>query len=330
MREPAFWWRDGAAGTLLAPLGALYGAVTGARMRRAGADAGVPVVCIGNLTLGGSGKTPTAIALAYLLREARERPFILTRGYGGREAGPLLVAAGMAATAVGDEPLLLAHAAPTVVSRDRPAGAAFARAQGASIIVMDDGLQNPSLRKTLSIAVIDGRRGIGTGRVFPAGPLRAPLAAQLDHIHALLVIGGPDGADDVTAIAAARGLAVFHAALTPDADAVARLRGRRLFAFAGIGDPDKFFATLAQAGLTPAGRRAFPDHHRYSTRDAAALIEAARRDGLELVTTEKDAARLAGDPARAELKACSAVLPVTLALEEPQRFSDFVLSRLRA
>jgi len=329
MREPAFWWTDGPAGALLAPLGALYGAVAAARMRRPGAAAGVPVICVGNLTLGGSGKTPTAIALARLLTEAGERPFMLTRGYGGRERGPLRVAAGMAAAAVGDEPLLLARAAPTIVARDRPAGAALARAQGASVIVMDDGLQNPSLRKTLAIAVLDGRRGIGNGRVFPAGPLRAPLAAQLDHIHALLVIGGPDGAAAVIAAAAARGLAVFRATLAPDAAAVARLRGRRLLAFAGIGDPDKFFGTLAAAGVAPMRCRAFADHHRYTARDAAALLGEAQREGLDLVTTEKDAARLAGDPALAELAKRSEVLPVTLALEERQRFAGFVLSGMR-
>src|SRR5665647_3482001 len=191
VREPGFWWRrPGLASALLAPFGKVYGAIVENRMAKTGTRAGVPVVCVGNFTLGGAGKTPTAMMLVELLRAAGETPFCLTRGYGGSNTRPRLVDTDSdAASVVGDEALLLARVAPTVVARNRVLGAGLAKAKGAKVIVMDDGLQNASLAKDLSIAVIDGQRGIGNGYVFPAGPLRAPFAAQLKRCDALLVIG---------------------------------------------------------------------------------------------------------------------------------------------
>ena len=327
MREPGFWHRPGAAmGGLLAPFAAIYGAVAARRMVQTGTIAGIPVLCIGNLTVGGAGKTPTAIAVARLLVEAGERPFMLSRGYGGRLAGPVRVdPASHGAADVGDEPLLLARTAPTIVSRDRVAGAAASRAAGASIVVMDDGFQNPALAKDASLLVIDGARGIGNGRVFPAGPLRAPLDAQLARAHALLVIGEGDGAQPV--IAAASGLPVFHGRLEPDAQAVAALRGTRVLAFAGIGDPAKFFATLTAAGIDVRETRAFPDHHPYRRDEAAGLIEQASRDGLVLVSTEKDLARLAGADDLQALAGVARALPVRLEVTEAEAFRRFVLMR---
>jgi tetraacyldisaccharide 4'-kinase len=313
MREPGFWWRsDSAAARLLAPAAAAYGFVAARRMAQPGWRAGVPVLCIGNFTVGGSGKTPTAIAVAKLLSEAGRRPFFLSRGYGGTLAGPVRVDAQPAA-AVGDEPLLLARVAPTIVARDRPAGARAAIAAGAEAIVMDDGWQNPSLAKDLVIAVLDGRRGIGNGRVFPAGPLRAPLASQLGHADALLVIG-PPGPAAMPAIAAAdrRHLPRFAGNLVPDPAAVERLAGTRALAFAGIADPDKFFATLDASGITVAARRGFPDHHRYTAEEITRLIAEADAQRLTLLTTEKDLARLAGDPAARDLAARAVALPVSL------------------
>jgi tetraacyldisaccharide 4'-kinase len=328
MREPAFWWRRSSAGALLAPVGALYGALTAARMRKSGVRVGVPVICVGNLTLGGSGKTPAAIAIARLLSGAGQTPMMLTRGYGGRERGPLRVAPDASAQAVGDEPLLLARAAPTIVATDRPAGAAMAVEHGANVIVMDDGLQNPSLHKDLALAVVDGRRGVGNGRVFPAGPLRAPLAAQLKHIDAALVVGEPAGAAPVVAATLAQHRPVFHATLVPDPAMVERWRGRRVLAFAGIGDPQKFFDTLAQSGIDAVARRAFADHHRYTAQEADNLIAAANRDNLQLLTTEKDLVRIAGDANLDMLAQRIGALPVRLALQEPQTFAKFVLARL--
>jgi tetraacyldisaccharide 4'-kinase len=313
MRDPDFWWRsDAVAARLLAPAAAAYGFVAARRMAQPGWRAGVPVLCVGNFTVGGSGKTPTAIAVAKLLTEAGRRPFFLSRGYGGTLAGPVRVDAQPAA-AVGDEPLLLARAAPTIVARDRPAGARAAVAAGAEAIVMDDGWQNPSLAKDLVIAVLDGRRGIGNGRVFPAGPLRAPLAFQVQHADALLVIG-PAGPAAAPAIAAAdqRRLPRFAGELVPDPAAVAKLAGTPALAFAGIADPDKFFATLEASGVTVVARRVFSDHHRYTADEIARLMADADAQRLTLLTTEKDMARLTGDPAARDLAARAVALPVSL------------------
>ena len=327
MREPTFWRRPGAlAGWLLAPLAAIYGAVAAWRMARAGQAAGIPVICIGNLTVGGAGKTPTAMAVAQLLRDAGARPFVLSRGYDGRLAGPVQVDPDAhGAAEVGDEPLLLARIAPTIVARDRVAGAQAARTAGASVIVMDDGFQNPSLNKDLSLVVVDGRSGIGNGKVVPAGPLRAPLAAQLARASALLVIGEGSGADPV--LAAAPGLAMFHGRLEPDAQALAALRPHKVLAFAGIGDPEKFFATLADAGIDVRVRQAFPDHHRYRRVEAAELIARAEREGLVLVTTEKDLVRLKGEDDLRALAGIARALPVRLAVTEAEAFRRLILSR---
>jgi tetraacyldisaccharide 4'-kinase len=331
MREPAFWRRKpGLAARLLAPLSLAYGAVAGLRLRQRGRRAGMPVVCIGNFTVGGAGKTPTALAVARMLAAAGERPVFLSRGYGGRLAGPVLVdLVRHAADDVGDEPLLLARAAAAIVARARVEGAALAAAAGAGVVVMDDGFQNPSLAKDFSVLVVDGQRGIGNGRVIPAGPLRAPLKAQLARAHALVVVGTASGAADVVVAAArAQGIPVFAAWLRPDPGVVSALGGGRVLAFAGIGDPQKFFATLVDAGIPVAATRSFPDHHRYTKAEAQALCDDADRDGLILVTTEKDHVRLTGDEALAELAAHAHALPVALALEEGERFRSLLLERL--
>ncbi len=332
MREPAFWWRRGAtAARVLAPLGAVYGAVAGARLKQRGQRAGVPVVCIGDPTVGGSGKTPTALAVARMLAAAGEQPVFLTRGYGGSETGPLRVdPARHGAADVGDEPLLLARAAATVVARARVKGAQAAVAAGASVIVMDDGFQNPSLAKDVSVLVVDAGRGVGNGLVTPAGPLRAPLAAQLDRAHALLVIGTGLGATDVVGDARARNVAVFHAQLRPDAGFIAALGSGRVLAFAGIGSPEKFFATLATAGIVIAATRSFADHHRYTRSEAQALCEEADREGLVLVTTEKDHVRMLGDADASELAARAHVLPVALAFEDEGAFRALLFDQLMA
>ncbi len=330
MREPAFWWRPGSGG-LLSPLAGLYGAAAALRLRASGIGVGVPVICLGNLTVGGAGKTPAALAIVRLLLAAQERPFCLSRGYGGRLRGPARVnPATHSAADVGDEPLLLARLAPTIVSRDRAAGARAARLGGASVIVMDDGFQNPSLVKDLAIVLLDGRRGVGNGRVIPAGPLRAPLHAQIARAHALLVVGRPEerAAAVVAELARGRGIAVFHGRLEPDRDTLAALRGRKVLAFAGIADPEKFFSTVAAAGVALAERASFPDHHRYAAGEAQALITRADEEGLVLLTTEKDLARLAGDPPLAALANRATALPVRLLVDEQREFERMVLNVL--
>lgn len=310
MRAPAFW--DAEPGhplaRCLAPVGALYGRHTAARMDRPGAAAPCPVLCVGNVTLGGAGKTPTALALAAHLRALGANPAFLTRGYGGRLAGPVRVdPARQTAGETGDEPRLLARAAPTILSRDRPAGAALCVRAGADVIVMDDGLQNPSLAKTLSLAVVDAGAGLGNGRPFPAGPLRVPLARQWPHIHGLVLIGSGPRGQAVAADAQARGLPVHRARLIPGAD----LTGRRILAFAGIGRPQKFFDSCEEAGATLVATRAYPDHHPYGPADEATLAAEATRLGADLLTTEKDHVRLS-PPFAVGVE----VLPVTLAFDD--------------
>jgi tetraacyldisaccharide 4'-kinase len=331
MRDPAFWWRGaGLRASLLAPFGFLYGTIATRRLTMKGAQAGLPVLCVGNFTLGGAGKTPTTIMLSRMLADAGERPYCLSRGYGGAAAGPKLVDAHAdIATQVGDEALLLARAAPAVVARDRVAGAAFARAQGATMIVLDDGLQNPSLAKDFTLAVIDARRGVGNGCVFPAGPLRAPLAAQLAQTDALLVVGEGNAADGVAARLRAQSRPIFHARLAPEQGAVSALKGRNVLAFAGIGDPEKFFATAREAGIAVSQCRAFPDHHRFSAEDAGELIMDAEHSGLALLTTEKDCARMAGEPLLEALATRVHTLPVTMVVEEADELRRLIVSKLK-
>ncbi len=309
MRAPDFWWREpGVASALLAPFSLVYGTIAASRLKQNGARAIVPVICIGNPTVGGAGKTPAAIAIAEMLKAAGEKPFFLTRGYGGRAAGPVLVDLRKHdAKEVGDEPLLLAKYFPVIVAADRVAGAALAAKSGASVIVMDDGFQNPSLAKDLSLLVIDGTRMLGNSRVLPSGPLRAPLAAQFSRAHGIVLVGG----ENSTRSFADGGLPVFAASLEPGTDAKALSR-ERVLAFAGIGNPEKFFASLRAIGARVVETRAFDDHHYYTAEEARELLDTAEIDSLKLVTTEKDLARMSGDPALHQLAAAVQTLPVTL------------------
>ncbi len=334
MREPSFWWsKAGLPAWLLQPLALIYGAVAASRMRKPGARAGIPVICVGNFTLGGAGKTPTAIAVARILIDSGKAPFFLSRGYGGTLAGPVRVDPAIHGAAdVGDEPLLLARHAPVIVSQDRVAGAAFAREAGAEAIVMDDGLQNPSLQKDLTIAVIDARRLLGNGFVFPAGPLRAPLKAQLQIADCILLIG--DGRQTPSAIAAltqAEKRPLLRGRLEPDANAVKALGRRKLLAFAGIGDPEKFFMTLAGAGLEAVAEESFPDHHPYDGADAQRLLALAEAKTLIPVTTEKDMVRLSGhDRTLATLAAKARAIPVTLMFEDGAAVKKLVLRAVQS
>ncbi len=325
-QAPAFWSRpESLTAALLAPIGGVIGAITLHRMTQPGVALDIPVICVGNPTVGGAGKTPTSLMILAQLAAMGARPFALLRGHGGRLAGPVQVDRQQHdASAVGDEALLLAAQAPTIVARDRVAGARLARATGATHIVMDDGFQNPSLVKDLSILVIDATAGVGNGRVLPAGPLRAPLAPQLARADAVLLVGAGSAGESVAAMARQAGKAVLEGRIVPDAAAVAALMSRRVLAFAGIGRPEKLVATLTEAGIEVAGLRAFPDHHPYAPQEIAALIAEADAAGLQLVTTSKDMARLGG-VAFTSLATQIMPLPVRMALPEPD-----VLERLLA
>ena len=291
MRRPAFWDRAGGAGRALAPLAPLWTAAT--RWRQAGgraARAGAPVICVGDACAGGSGKTPLAIALLRHLAERGLNPHALSRGYGGRLKGPLKVDTERhGARDVGDEPLLLARHAPVWVGGDRAAGARRAVADDAGVLVMDDGLQNPSLHKDLCLLAVDGGHGFGNGRVLPAGPLREPLGDALAKCGAAVVIG--DDRHGLAARLAGGGRAVLAADLRP-AGTTGALQGARIFAFAGIAHPQKFFATLEAAGATVVATRSFPDHRTPTRRAFATMAAEAERLDARLATTEKDWVRL--------------------------------------
>ncbi|UPJ51161.1 tetraacyldisaccharide 4'-kinase [Bradyrhizobium sp. 200] len=324
MREPGFWHGPASLNShLLKPLAALYGAIAAQRLQRKGLHAGIPVLCVGNYHVGGAGKTPTVLALAKLLRELGETPVVLSRGYGGELRGPVRVdPVRHPASDVGDEPLMLAGALPVVVSRNRADGVPLARAQGATVILMDDGFQSPAVVKDASLIVIDSERGLGNGQVFPAGPLRAPLRPQLARTDALIVVGNGSAAESVAAAITAQGKPVLSAHLKPDEAQVAQLRGQRVLAFAGIGDPTRFFNTLHSSGIEVVEQRAFADHHAYSQSQIESLIAEAKRGGLTLVTTEKDLARLR------DWSQQIVPFPVTLEFDDAPLLRKFVTDRL--
>jgi tetraacyldisaccharide 4'-kinase len=330
MREPAFWYRPPSwISRLLMPAGVLYGLIAGLRLQSKGFDAGVPVFCVGNYHLGGAGKTPTVLALARVLRDLGETPVVLSRGYAGRLRGPIQVdPARHIAVDVGDEPLMLAGQVAVVVAQDRVAGIALARARSASVILMDDGFQNPAIAKDAALIVIDGDRGLGNGQVFPAGPLRAPLPPQLDRTDALIVIGAGTGARTAAAAIAARGRPVLSAVLKADDEALESLVGKRVLAFAGIGDPARFFRTLRASGVEVVGERVFADHHPFSKSEIETLIAEAKRDALTLVTTEKDLVRLRGGEGLPSWARDIVPFGVTLVFEDGAYLRKFVANRL--
>src|SRR5437762_10914265 len=320
MRAPEFWHEPpGLAAGLLAPAGAAWDLA--ARLRRAVARpyrAPVPVLCIGNLVAGGSGKTPVALSLARLFTDRGIAVHVVSRGYRGKTVGPVQVdSARHDADAVGDEALLLAAVAPCWVAKDRAPGIAAAVKAGAQAILLDDGFQNPSVAKDLSLVVVDAEYGLGNGRVMPAGPLREPVAAGLARADAIVLLG--DAAAPGELAEASR--PILRAALEPVNGE--RFANRRLVAFAGIGRPEKFFATVRRLGATLAAAQSFPDHHPYRADEIARLQETAAREHARLVTTAKDWVRLPP-----ELRADIEVLEVEIrwhdAASLTRLLSDFV------
>jgi tetraacyldisaccharide 4'-kinase len=269
----------------------------------------LPVICIGNLTAGGSGKTPIAIAIAENLKARGHRPAFLTRGYGGKERGPVLVRPTSSAARMGDEALLLARTAPAIVARDRVMGAALAAGMNdVDVLVMDDGHQNFALAKTLSLVVVDGPSGFGNGLMLPAGPLREPVRQGLARADGVIVMG--DGDPDLEGFAGP----VLRARLVTQQNA---LKGQKVFAFAGIGRPEKFLASLEGAGAIITGHRFFADHHPYHAEDIAAVRHAA--GDAQPVTTEKDWVRL--DPAWRD---GIAVLKVAARFDDPNALAGLL------
>lgn len=333
--EPRWWYGEGRSATarLLAPLSALYGAAVERRFAAARPyRSALPVICVGNFTAGGTDKTPLTRFLLDALTARGKAGVCLSRGYGGALAGPVWVEGSRhTAREVGDEPLLVARAAPVtategvrarvLVARDRKAGLLAVEAEGsADAVVMDDGLQNPSLAKDLSIALVDARRGFGNGRVIPAGPLRARLPFQLSLVDCIVVMGAdaPGGAPSVFDALKTRFTGpVLRGAVEAAAGDTGWIEGARLLAYAGIANPERFFRMLESFAPGALIRRPFPDHHPFSDAEAARLLAAADAAGAELVTTEKDLARLAGTSgALADLAGRSRALPIRVAFDE--------------
>lgn len=329
MRAPAFWWQHHASpmAHLLRPVGFIYGAVSSLRMRRQGERADLPVICVGNFTAGGAGKTPAALLIAEMLTAAGETPAFLTRGYGGTVRGTVQVQLQHKASDVGDEPILLAGMAPTIVSADRPAGARLAREIGATVVIMDDGLQNPSLRKDCTLAVVDGATGIGNGLPLPSGPLRAWMQAQWPAVDAVLMVGEGAAGEAVAQQATLLNKRLFKGSLAPDPALAEKLRGRKVLAFAGIGRPEKFFDTLRACGAVVEATQAFPDHHPYNRSDLDALHREADTRGLQAVTTEKDFVRIVNLNGAVAWESLT-VLPVRLHLDDQMSLRNFILRRI--
>jgi tetraacyldisaccharide 4'-kinase len=338
LEEPGWWYGGAPPHRLIAPLLPALSQVYGwlAQVRFSSTTpyrSRLPVICVGNFTSGGTGKTPLAILVANLLKERGEKPCFLTRGYGGSERGPAWVESGnRAAARFGDEPLLLANVAPTLVARNRAAGARCIEASGRGVtaIVMDDGLQNPSLAKDLAVAVVDAERGLGNGEVIPAGPLRAPIDFQLGLVDAVVVREGAavSGTREVSTASGAPGAGIgallrhrfpgpVLAARVETRGDTAWLAGARLVAFAGIANPDRFFALIERLGGKIAARRTFRDHHAFLRADADALSALAEAENAVLVTTEKDWIRLAeGESFAQALSACVRTLPIEMIVEQ--------------
>lgn len=316
---PPFWWTKAdwrAYG--LWPFSWVYGRISGSRMDHARrASVPVPVICVGNFTVGGAGKTPTAIALARAARQKGLNPGFLSRGYGGSLDVTTVVDAGHhRARDVGDEPLLLAREGMAVVCRKRIEGARRLIAEGADLIIMDDGFQSARLVFDFSLLVIDSRRGIGNGFMIPSGPVRAPIGQQIRHASALLKIGNGDRADALVRRAARAGKPIHEADIVHLDDG--GLKDVPVLAWAGIADPEKFFRTVRETGAVLAETRSFPDHHHFSTDEIADLLDLAAAKGYQMVTTAKDMVRLEPGHGRAEeLMEKSRIIAVDVRFDDP-------------
>ncbi|GLQ07717.1 tetraacyldisaccharide 4'-kinase [Sneathiella chinensis] len=322
MKAPTFWKRDSGSiwPTILEPISFLYRAADAVNRRLTRTHSvGIPVICIGNIIAGGAGKTPVALAVArYLMSEGWNVHF-LSRGYGGKAEGPVRVVQDVHKAAdVGDEPLLLAAVAPTWVAKDRVKGAEAAVKAGADVLVMDDGFQNFSLHKDISILVVDAGFGVGNGRVLPAGPMRETVDSALSRADAVVTIGNGPG----LALPEGASILSFRAKLVPKA-MMNELVGEKVVAFAGIGRPAKFFESLMDAGAELVEAVEFPDHHAFTQEDIMKLVEKAALHDAALVTTRKDYVRLPDDA-----KLMTTAFDVELVFQKPADLQKLFTRRL--
>lgn len=319
MQTPEFWFNPPAAPgiwpRLLAPLGALYGMATARRLRRRaqGFRPDCPVISVGNINAGGTGKTPTVIALLEQAQSMGLRTVVISRGYGGREEGPLFVnPTGHSADQVGDEPLLLAGFAPVVIGRDRARAAQHAMSEKPDLLILDDAFQNPDIQRDFDLIVVDAQRGFGNGRCIPAGPLREPIGAGFARADAILSIGTGAAQERFAQTAQIPDGLPHHTAMIMPLATGMPWQGQRVCAFAGIGHPEKFFDTLRGLGAEVIKTMPLADHQTLPRPLLQRLLRDAQQNRAQLVTTEKDAARLPAD-----LRGQVLTLPVRLIFQNP-------------
>ncbi|MBR1904342.1 MAG: tetraacyldisaccharide 4'-kinase [Alphaproteobacteria bacterium] len=317
MKTPKYWQSNSLKSKLLQPLGWLYGAITQLRLKwSCSPKAEVPVICIGNITAGGTGKTPVSLSVAKMLATALWHPFFVTRGYGGRMQNVLVNNKKHSAIDVGDEPLLLSQQAPVVVNANRFEGAKRAVDEGADIIIMDDGFQNPSLYKDLSFLVFDGHYGIGNGKIIPAGPLRETLKDGIKRADALIILG-----KDKHNLAERSHLPVFFGHTEVQTTII---NNPNVVAFAGIGHPQKFYHTLSAHGFNVMETFDFPDHHFYSKTELEQIIQKARAKNADIYTTSKDFVKIP-----TQFHKDINVLEIAIVWDEPDKLLQFISERIK-
>ncbi len=315
MKTPTYWKNKNIISLLLWPFGCLYGLATATRLLlKTPHKVDAKVICVGNLTAGGTGKTPVSISLAKILQQNGQNPYFVSRGYGGKLKGLQVMPDIHNAADVGDEPLLLARQAPVIINPDRYAGALMAEQEGANYIIMDDGFQNPSLYKDISFVVIDGNIGLGNGFCIPAGPLREFKDLGLHRASAIMLIG-----EDTHDLAASFGkLPVFKGRIKPVSPSPLTYD---IVAFAGIGRPEKFYQSLSGCGFNIVETRDFPDHHFYTEDELNQLIALGKQHKAPVYTTAKDFVKI---PPRLQSK--FKVLEIAIEWENPSELANFILA----
>ena len=290
MKAPAFWdKKTSVASKILKPFGVIYAWMVARRFKRTKPyQAPVPVICVGNISVGGTGKTPVCLALMKILKE--HGFFFLNHGYKSKQKNVLVDVNMHTPFDVGDEAMMLAGFAPTVVDNHRARGAQLAVKCGAKGIIMDDGFQNPSLIKTLSFVVIDGQKGFGNEGVLPSGPLREPALKGLKRADGVIIVGEDTWGVKFYLQRHKIDLPILTGRFVPDAKMLKQLQGKKVFAFAGLGNPRKFFDTLCEAGVEVIGTQSFPDHYFYTRFDIEGMKQKA--NSVPLITTTKDAVKL--------------------------------------
>ncbi|MBP1532184.1 MAG: tetraacyldisaccharide 4'-kinase [Alphaproteobacteria bacterium] len=318
MKTPKYWQSNSLISKILYPLGYIYGKLTQLRLRlKTPQKVEAKVICVGNITAGGTGKTPVSISIARLLETEMYHPFFVTRGYGGKLQNIMVNNKKHSAKEVGDEPLLLSKQAPVIVNANRYEGAKLAEKEGADVIIMDDGFQNPGLHKDISFLVFDGHYGIGNGKIIPAGPLRETFEDGVKRADALIIMG-----KDKHNLAQRSKLPVFFGHTEP---AQTTMNSNNILAFAGIGHPQKFYHTLSSQGYNVVETIDFPDHHFYSKADLENIMAKAKKLNADIYTTSKDFVKIPP-----QFHKDINVLEIAVVWDKPEELTEFILSKMNS